>query len=266
MTDKIDMSLDDIIKKNKGGRGGGRGRGAGRGGRGRGAGGGRGARRTSGGVSGGRGRGGARGSRGGGARGGRGGRSRSPYVRGNAEGNWSHDMFGDGPRRGGVAVSSGPTKLVVSNLDFGVSNNDITELFSEFGKLRSATIHYDRSGRSQGSADVLFDRKGDAIKAMKQYNNVPLDGRPMNIQMATSEIAPIGMGNRIGRVPKSPMGERRRSAGGRVQKPGRGSPRRGASGGRGGRGGRGGKGKKEREPAPSAEDLDKELDNYLKAR
>merc|ERR1712226_1521470 len=246
MTDKIDMSLDDIIKKNKTGRGGGRGRGSKRGGRG--GAGGRGARRTSGGF----------GGRGGG-------RSRSPYVRGNAEGNWSHDMF-DGPRRGGVAVSSGPTKLVVSNLDFGVSNNDIQELFSEFGKLRSATIHYDRSGRSQGSADVIFDRKGDAIKAMKQYNNVPLDGRPMNIQMATSEIAPIGMGNRIGRVPKSPMGERRRSAGGRVKKPGRGSPRRGAGGGRGGRGGRGGKGKKEREPAPSAEDLDKELDNYLKAR
>ena len=48
---------------------------------------------------------------------------RSAYVRGNSEGAWGHDMF-DGPRRGGVAQSSGPAKLVVSNLDFGVSNSE----------------------------------------------------------------------------------------------------------------------------------------------
>ena len=49
-------------------------------------------------------------------------------------------MF-DGPHRGGVAQSPGPTKLIVSN-------NDVTELFSEFDRLKNPAIHYDKSGRS----------------------------------------------------------------------------------------------------------------------
>jgi len=251
MTDKIDQSLDDIIKKNKGSRGGGRGRG--RGGRG---GAGRGARR----VSGGRGGGGAsRGGRGGRRGGGRG-TPRSAYVRGNADGSWNHDLF-DGPRRGGVASpSSGPAKLVVSNLDFGVSNNDVTELFSEFGRLKNAVVHYDKSGRSLGSADVIFERKNDAIKAMKQYNGVPLDGRPMSILLATSEVNPVG--SRLGAPRRSFDGKRRSSGGGgRVGKPVRGAGRGPKRGGRGGRGG-----KKEARPQTSAEDLDKEMDTYMKAR
>jgi len=264
MTDKIDQSLDDIIKKTKGPRGGGRGRARGSK-RGGGEGGGRGRR-----VSGGRGRGGA--SRGGpGGRGGRrggGGQPRSAYVRGNSEGAWGHDMF-DGPRRGGVAQSSGPAKLVVSNLDFGVSNNDVTELFSEFGRLKNAVVHYDKSGRSLGSADVMFERKSDAIKAMKQYNGVPLDGRPMSILLATSEVASVG--SRLGKSPaprRSFEGKRRSSgggAGGRVGKPGRGE-KRGGGRGRGARGGGRGAKKESTGPPPTQEDLDKEMDTYMKAR
>ncbi|XP_056135643.1 THO complex subunit 4-like [Lampris incognitus] len=242
MADKMNMSLDDIIKLNK------------RSGTDRGSRGGRGQRAP--------GRGGNAASSGGSwpsrSRPGSG-RERNgrpaPYIRPRAlPDKWQHDLYdgGFGERVVGhlgevKGVESGG-KLLVSNLDFGVSDADIKELFAEFGSLKKAAIHYDRSGRSQGTADVQFEKKADALKALKQYNGVPLDGRPMKIQQVNEEVdtqrrrtTPGGFDrSRIGRPKFSERGMRR---GGN----GAGSRGRGRGGSR---------------PQLSAEELDAQLDAY----
>ncbi|KAG1669276.1 Aly/REF export factor 2 [Nymphon striatum] len=250
MSNKLDMSLDDIIKSGKQGRGG------------RGGGGGRGRR------AGGRGN---FGSRGGSLR--KTQRStisrQSNNTQRNLSGKWQHDMFdgGFGGNKRILSTSSLLTgKLLVSNLDFGVSNADIKELFAEFGPLKKASVHYDKSGRSLGTADVVFERKADGIKAKKQYDGVPLDGRPMNIQLVTSSIpenkSPSGRGQ------PQQQRQRNRNSGGS----GGGGGRRGGSssggggfrrgGGGGGRGRRGGRNNSSRE-APTAAELDADLDAFV---
>lgn len=143
--DKIDMSLDDIIK-----RGGGIGR---------------------------RGR-------------GRGGSSLQQRSKPTQFRQRTNTRFNGGGQRsgGGRGLTRNPTnqfmrkmqsmscRLMVSNLAYSVTDDDLYELFASFGPLKKWTVHYDQFGQSLGTAELIFEMRFDAIKAVEQYNGVPLDG------------------------------------------------------------------------------------------
>merc|ERR1712050_642314 len=76
-----------------------------------------------------------------------------------------------------------PVTLNIANLHFKVTEQDMKELFSEFGKLSKISLHYDKNGKPQGTCDIKFAEKSFALKAIKKYNKVPLDGRPMELKL-----------------------------------------------------------------------------------
>ncbi|CAF1175496.1 unnamed protein product [Rotaria sordida] len=240
-SDKLGLGLDDIIRMDRttirrGGRGG---------------------KRGFQGRSGGRGGGQINGFR---ARGG----GELPRTSNAPAGRWKHDLYDDSTNRvRGIQRNSGvnsTTKLVISNLDYGVTKSDIQELFEDIGAVRTAHVHFDENGQSLGTAEVVFERRVDATTAQQKYNGLNLDGRPMDIKLVGAVDSGLQQQTNRGSYINGTNSGNQRS-GNRFNNQQNGT-RGGANRSRGNRqqiNNTRGNGKKE---SISAEDLDADLDAY----
>ncbi len=124
-----------------------------------------------------------------------------------------------------------PTKLYVGNLAYSVTNDDLEALFSQAGKVDSATVVVDKfSGQSRGFGFVEMADSGEAAKAIEEFNDTELKGR--NIRVNEARPREAGSGPRGGGFGGGGGGGRDRRGGG-----GGGGPRGGGFGGGGGGGG-----------------------------
>jgi len=262
----MDLSLDDIIKSSGGVRGGRRGRG--------GRGGARGGAR-------GRGRGGNRGS-GGAVRRQRtnvvrqtqtpysfqkfsSGRGEREYVQEEEEegGVWQHDMYNDEEEEGeeeweeevtvGNGNNFGKAKIHVANLEYSVSEDNLREVFSKVGMVKTVVIHYDKSGRSKGTANVTFARKSDAMSAISKFNGVEIEGRAIRLTVDSQQSGGIVFSGGNPRRFKLSSTARPRGT--------RGISRGRARGGGGAGRGRG-RGRRSSGVKVTEEELDADLDDY----
>ena len=141
---------------------------------------------------------------------------------------------------------------MISNLDYGVTTNDVQELFEDIGAVRVARVHYDEAGRSLGSAEVVFERRADAIAAQKKYHNLNLDGRPMDIKLIGGNDSRPAFNN----------SNNNDDAGGNFRPRVRGGTVGGGRGRGGGRGQANGQKNNGKAENVTAEDLDADLEAY----
>jgi len=77
-------------------------------------------------------------------------------------------------------------KLYVGNLAWGVTDNDLSTLFGEYGSIASAVVISDReTGRSRGFGFVEMEDGAD--QAIEALNGQDLQGRPLRVNEAQSK-------------------------------------------------------------------------------
>lgn len=77
------------------------------------------------------------------------------------------------------------SKLYVGNLPYSITDQELSDLFSQFGTVVSATIITDRgSGRSKGFGFVEFEKEEDAQKAIEEMHGKEHSGRNLTVNVA----------------------------------------------------------------------------------
>ena len=75
--------------------------------------------------------------------------------------------------------------MYVSNLSFHTTDEDLKNLFAQFGAVSSAKVITDReTGRSRGFGFVEMDSDDESQKAMAGLNNKEVEGRAMSVSVA----------------------------------------------------------------------------------
>lgn len=75
--------------------------------------------------------------------------------------------------------------IYVGNLSYGISDQDLEEIFQEFGEVISAKVIKDReTGRSKGFAFVEMENDVEAQNAIEKLDGSEIDSRTVKVNKA----------------------------------------------------------------------------------
>lgn len=75
--------------------------------------------------------------------------------------------------------------IYVSNLSYNIVDDDLRQLFEQYGEVRSAKVILDReTGRSRGFGFVEMDNNAEALSAIDALHQGEFDGKVINVNEA----------------------------------------------------------------------------------
>lgn len=89
--------------------------------------------------------------------------------------------------------------LFIAGLPFDVDDQELKELFEEFGEVTSAKVILDKeTGKSRGFGFVEMPDNSAAEKAIKEISDSELSGRRLTVKVAEERKSNPGAGYRSG--------------------------------------------------------------------
>ena len=86
-------------------------------------------------------------------------------------------------------------KIYVGNMNYGTDEQELNEIFGEFGSVASAKIIMDQfTGRSKGFAFVEMENEEDAMAAINALNGKEIGGRVLKVNEALDRAKPSNGG------------------------------------------------------------------------
>lgn len=80
--------------------------------------------------------------------------------------------------------------IYVGNLSYKVSDQELQEVFEEFGEVTSAKVIKDReTGRSKGFGFVEMENDDDAQTAIEELDGAEINGRTVKVNKARPKPA-----------------------------------------------------------------------------
>ncbi|KAK3678113.1 RNA-binding RNA annealing protein [Recurvomyces mirabilis] len=156
----------------------------------------------------------------------------------------------------------GDGKVMVSNLPQDITETQLKDFFGKaIGGVRKVLLAYGPNGRSRGDATVIFTTYNRAAEAVKAYNGIKVDNRPMRIELVGGTVpvsAPKALADRMAKPKNAAKENAKKPVAGKAVGAKPVNNGEAAKGGRGKKSGRSGRPK-----AKTAEELDAEMQDYF---